>query len=222
MSDTEPYLIHQQMVRIMAEVAPIAKARRNAAQGYSFRGIDDVYQALQAIMAKHGVYSLPTVLEERTEDRQTKGGGALIYRVLKIRYDFYATDGSFVEATVIGEGMDSGDKASNKAMSVADKYCLLQAFKIPTEEPKDPENDSPEPVAKRYVPAPAADAPEVYDARNKAHNNALAAKLKEMGINPDDNKAIAAIMHGRPRTAEALVEALDAFRRPPPDDGVPF
>ncbi len=142
--NSQNQLIHRKMALIMAEVAPIAKERKNTQQGYSFRGVDDVYQALQHIMAKHGVYSLPTVLEDRTEERTTKSGTALIYRVLKILYTFYAEDGSFVQSTVIGEGMDSGDKASNKAMSVADKYCLLQAFKIPTAEPKDPENDSPE------------------------------------------------------------------------------
>lgn len=133
--------IYAQMSKIMAEVSPIAKGRKNTQQGYTFRGVDDVYQALQHIMAKHGVFSLPTVLSDRTELKSTKTGGELIYRILTIRYDFYAEDGSNVSATVIGEGMDSGDKASNKAMSVGDKYALLQAFKIPTDEPKDPEND---------------------------------------------------------------------------------
>lgn len=147
--------IYKQMALIMADIAPIAKERRNQQQGYQFRGIDDVYQAVQQVMAKHGVFSLPTVLEDRTEDRTTKSGSALIYRILKIKYDFYAEDGSSVTAVVIGEGMDSGDKASNKAMSVAEKYCLLQAYKIPTEEPKDPENDSHETAAK---PKPQATA----------------------------------------------------------------
>lgn len=132
----------QSMTAIMAEVGHIGKGRKNAQQGYNFRGVDDVYAALQLVMAKHGVICVPEVLEDRTEDRTTAKGSALIYRVLKIRYTFYADDGSHVSAAVIGEGMDSGDKASNKAMSVAHKYALLQAFMIPTDEPKDPENDS--------------------------------------------------------------------------------
>lgn len=142
-------MIYAAMSNIMAEVGAVAKNRNNTQQHYTFRGVDDVYQALQLIMAKHGVISLPTVIAERTEERTTKTGSALIYRVLTIRYDFYARDGSTVPATVIGEGMDSGDKASNKAMSVADKYALLQAFKVPTAEAKDPENDSPQPAPKR-------------------------------------------------------------------------
>jgi hypothetical protein len=81
------------------------------------------------------------VLSERSEERATKSGGVSIYRVLKIRYRFYADDGSFVDAVVIGEGMDSGDKASNKAMSVAQKYAFIQVFAIPTKEHKDPEHE---------------------------------------------------------------------------------
>jgi hypothetical protein len=134
--------IYGAMARIMAAVGHISKARRNQAQGYSFRGVDDVYQAVQQIMAKEGVICIPRVVEDRTEERNTSKGTALIYRILTIEFDFFADDGSFVTSRMIGEGMDSGDKASNKAMSVAHKYALLQAFCIPTEEAKDPENES--------------------------------------------------------------------------------
>lgn len=168
-------LIYRQIARIMADVDPIAKGRRNTQQGYSFRGIDDVYQALQAILAKHGVFTVPTVLEEHTEDRTTKGGNALIYRVLKIRYTFYAEDGSNFDAVVIGEGMDSGDKATNKAMSVAHKYALLQVFAIPTDDPKDPENDSPEPAphaaAKRPMPPKSAPSKPLPEKKPPAKEN---------------------------------------------------
>ena len=53
---------------------------------------------------------------------------------------------------VIGEGMDSGDKASNKAMSVAHKYAIMQLLSIPTEDAKDPENDNPAPLPKQPAP----------------------------------------------------------------------
>ena len=130
------------IVAVMQDVEHIGKNRQNEAQRYKFRGIDDVYNALHSILAKHGVFSVPTVLEDRHEERLSKSGSANIYRVLKIQYRFFAKDGSFFDAVVIGEGMDSGDKASNKAMAVAHKYALLQVFAIPTEEEKDPEVDS--------------------------------------------------------------------------------
>ena len=141
-------LVHEKIIAVMRDVSAIPKDRNNASQGYKFRGIDDVYSALHDILAKHGLFTLPEVLSERVEDRQTKNGSALIYRVLTIRFTFYAEDGSSLTSTLVGEGMDSGDKASNKAMSVAHKYALLQAFAIPTEDAKDPENDSPEPLPK--------------------------------------------------------------------------
>jgi hypothetical protein len=59
-----------------------------------------------------------------------------------MRFQFFADDGSSVSVTTIGEGMDSGDKSSNKAMSAALKYALVQMFCIPTADDKDSENDS--------------------------------------------------------------------------------
>jgi len=131
--------IYPAMIAVMRDIESIAKGKTNQAQGFKFRGIDDVYNSIHNVMAKNGVFSIPQVLEERTEERKTQRGGNLIYRILKIKYTFYAEDGSNVESIVIGEGMDSGDKASNKAMSIADKYCLLQAFKIPTEDMAEPD-----------------------------------------------------------------------------------
>lgn len=134
-----PGKIYGQMIKVMADVDPIAKDKQG--HGYKFRGIDDVYAALQAILAKHGVFTTSEILSDRSEERTSKQGNATIYRVLKIRYTFWADDGSSVTSEVMGEGMDTSDKASNKAMSVAHKYALLQAFSIPTVDPKDPENE---------------------------------------------------------------------------------
>jgi hypothetical protein len=135
-------MIHEKMIAVMAEVGAIGKDSRNQQQGFNFRGIDTVYNELHDIMAQQGIYTIPEVLEERSEERQTKNGGTLIYRILKIKYTFFAEDGTNVVCVVIGEGMDSGDKAASKAMSIAHKYALLQAFCIPTKEQKDPDAES--------------------------------------------------------------------------------
>ena len=144
--------IFSAMAAIMADIGAIGKDSKNKQQDFMFRGIDAVYNELHGYMAKHKVFSLPEVLENKSEERQSKSGGVLIYRILKMRYRFFADDGSSVEATVIGEGMDSGDKASNKAMAIAHKYCLLQAFCIPTKEGKDPDAESHEVTP--HPPAP--------------------------------------------------------------------
>lgn len=147
---SEP-LIYKQIINVMSDCKAIGKNKKNSMQNYKFRGIDDIYNELQSILAKHGVFSVPHIISERSEERTTKNGGLLLYRILGIEYTFYAEDGSFIKCDVIGEGMDSGDKASNKAMSVAHKYALLQVFCIPTEEPKDPENENPEPAPKQQT-----------------------------------------------------------------------
>ena len=100
--------------------------------------------ALSPILQKNGVFIFPEVLEQVREEHATPKGGRLLYSILKVKFHFMADDGSEVCAVVIGEGMDSGDKASNKAMSVAFKYACFQVFCIPTEEMKDPDADSPE------------------------------------------------------------------------------
>lgn len=150
-------LIHEKIIAVMRDVEPISKDRNNSAQGYKFRGIDDVYAALHNVLAKHGLFTVPEVLTERVEDRTTRNGSALVYRILTIKFTFYAEDGTSVSSVVVGEGMDSGDKASNKAMSVAHKYALLQVFAIPTDDAKDPENESHDVAPKTQTTRSAAE-----------------------------------------------------------------
>ncbi len=140
--------IYEAMAEVMKDVDAIKKGQQNKSQGFKFRGIDDVYNAVHPIFAKHGVFTVPTVLSERTEERQTRNGGNLIYRILTMKYTFYASDGSSVEAVVIGEGMDSGDKGANKGMAIAHKYALLQTLCIPTEDMIDPDSEVQEPSKK--------------------------------------------------------------------------
>lgn len=138
-------MIYKAISDIMNETTVIGKNSKNQQQGFMYRGIDAVMNVFNPLLAKHHVFVVPQVLESTREERQTQRGGNLIYSVLKVKFTFYAEDGSFVEAIVQGEGMDSADKSSNKAMSVAYKYALFQTFCIPTEEMKDPDADSPEP-----------------------------------------------------------------------------
>ena len=142
--------IFQSITKILEEVPAIGKTKTNTIQNFKFRGIDDVMNTFQPLLAKHKVFIVPQVLEQTREERQTSKGGNLIYSICKIKYIFYAEDGSSVEAIVVGEGMDSGDKATNKAMAIAMKYAMFQVFCIPTEEMKDPDSDTP-PESKKVV-----------------------------------------------------------------------
>ena len=135
--------IYKAILDIMKECPAISKDQKNQQQGFSYRGIDVVMNVFQPLLAKHRVFVVPEVLDSKREERQTARGGNLIFTVLKMKYTFYAEDGSHVTAIVQGEGQDSGDKSSNKAMSVAFKYACFQVFCIPTEEMKDPDAETP-------------------------------------------------------------------------------
>lgn len=136
--------------KVMEEVGAIGKNKKNIqGSGFMYRGIDDVMNALNPAMIKNKVFVSPEILEQIREERQTQKGGNLIYSVLKIKYTFYTEDGSSVSATVIGEAFDSGDKATNKAMSIAFKYACFQVFCIPTEEMREPDAEKHEVISKQ-------------------------------------------------------------------------
>lgn len=124
---------------VMSDIGAVGKNSKNQQQGFMFRGIDAVMNALAPALIKNKVFVVPEILEQTREERTNAKGTTLIYSICKIKYTFYAEDGSNVSAIVIGEGMDTGDKATNKAMSIAFKYACFQVFCIPTEEMVDPD-----------------------------------------------------------------------------------
>lgn len=153
---------------IMNEVGSIGKDRKNAQQGYNFRGIDDMYNAIHPLFKEHQVFITSTVLDSKREERQTQKGTGLIYSIVRVKFTFWTVDGSNIESVMEGEGMDSGDKATNKAMSVALKYALMQMFLIPTEElaGMDPDAESHQVKPKTAAAAPAPQQPAIYDDGN--------------------------------------------------------
>ncbi len=137
--------IFEAITKVQSELAKvgISKDHKNKMQGYQFRGIDDVYKALAPLLAKHKLCIIPKVLEREVVERTTKAGGALFYVTVKCDFDFISSeDGSIHTATMYGEAMDSGDKATNKAMSSAYKYVAFQVFCIPTEGDNDADSSS--------------------------------------------------------------------------------
>ena len=143
-----PTGIDEAMMAVMKEVGAIGKnqisGKPDGAYSFKYRGISDVYDAAHAAMVKAGVYMLPEVLSREREERTTSKGGAMIYTFLTVRYKFMARDGSFRECVVCGEGMDSGDKSSNKALAAAHKYAITQSLVIPYSEMVDGDAEMPE------------------------------------------------------------------------------
>ena len=145
--------IYEAISRCMEEIGAVGKDAVNKQQGFKYRGIDAVMNAINPALVKNHVFIVPEVLDQQRQERTTNKGAVLIYSICRIKYTFYAEDGSFIEAVTVGEGMDSGDKATNKAMAIAFKYACFQVFCIPTKEMKDPDEETPDPVKPQFTPA---------------------------------------------------------------------
>ena len=185
--------VYEGIAAVMAEMAQtgIDKSRKNQQQGYSFRGIDDVYAALAPVLSRHKLCILPRVTNRDAIERPTKNGGLMIYTILTVEFDIVsAEDGSKHTVCTVGEASDSGDKSSNKAMSAAYKYMAFQAFCIPlTGEDNDADLHSPEFVAKPSKAVQLAaqsvtewKSPSAYQAKKDGKGeryNALKAELQE-------------------------------------------
>jgi len=148
--------IAQALNEVMKAVGGIAKKDRNQAQGFNFRGIDSVVNAVSPQLQKFGVVVVPSV-EDYSYDTVEIGRNrtAMGHVKVKVTYTFIGANGDAIKTTVVGEAMDSGDKATAKAMSVAFRTALLQALCLPTDEP-DPDATSYERSSADDVLAPSA------------------------------------------------------------------
>jgi ERF superfamily protein len=153
--------IYGLMAQVLANLPAVGKDQVNSQQGFAFRGIDDVMNALNPVLSKHGVFFVPAVEERIAETRMTRNNTTLWTVHLKIRYTFFAPDGSSVEATMWGEGTDVADKATSKAASMAMKYALFQVFAISNEEMNQEDGDRGGEESSLAVAPVAAEAPKV-------------------------------------------------------------
>jgi len=134
--------IYKQINAIMNDLGAIAKDRKNTYQEYAFRGIEDFYNSIHPELSAKGVFIVTQVIDKISETHQK--GDKISFRVmLNVNHKFYADDGSFIEVITSGEGIDTSDKATSKALSMAMKYAFIQTFSIPTTDISDPERDSP-------------------------------------------------------------------------------
>lgn len=134
--------IFKALVEVMNDVGAVRKAEFNSHQKFSFRGIDAVINAVSPAFRKHGVFCVPTVISSEYESVQVGQNRTVMgHARVMVTYTFHASDGSSVAATVSAESMDSGDKATAKAMSVAYRTALLQTLCLPTDE-ADPDADT--------------------------------------------------------------------------------
>lgn len=200
--ETKP-TVYAAIAAVIADLAKtgIAKDQVNQGQRFKFRGIDDVYNALAPLLAKHKLIVLPRVTSREATQRESKGGGVLFHTVLGVEYDFVsAEDGSKHTVAVVGEAMDSGDKSISKALSIAYKYAAFQAFCIPTEGDHDPDAQTHE--VKR-------DEPRISKAQAQAFFDAAKAK----GLPPEEIKALVKRVAGVESSAQIPAAIYDVLMR---------
>ena len=177
MSAVESPLIYPAMNRVMQDISAVGKSQENQQQHYKFRGIDDMVNAAHPVLAKHGVFCAPEVLQRIEQRFERTSEGSQGQRVvvwthvaLEVRFVFYALDGSSVQAITWGEGLDNSDKATNKAMSGAWKYALITILAVPTVDVDDADKTSPPvpsgppqsfTIARRIEPVPVLPSPDI-------------------------------------------------------------
>lgn len=128
--------VYQAIAAVSAQLAKdgIGKSRENKTQGFKFRGIDETLNALAPVLSANGLVVLPRMMTRQITERESRNGGVLFSVVVEAEFDFVsAEDGTTHTVRTFGEAMDSGDKATNKAMSIAYKYAAFLAFCIPVE-----------------------------------------------------------------------------------------
>lgn len=190
--------VYEAINAVMDDVRAVGKNDRNNQQNFNFRGIDAVVNALSPVMRKHGLTVRPSnVLSIEHIPFTAKSGGAGVSCRVVIEYTFTDIKGDSCTSIVAAEANDYGDKSTPKAMSVAFRTCLLQAFALPTTE-TDPDAESYEhgekPMATSggtrqmtRTPAPSADVKAAWQAKieergTKAELKALWQEAKAEGV----------------------------------------
>lgn len=146
--------LHEALSKAIADCGEgVSKDKK--AQGYNFRGIDQVLNFLNPIMARHQLALVPhNIVDAEVIERQTRNGGAMYFARAKIMFRLYHASGEELPVMVWSEASDVSDKALNKVMSVAWKYAAIQTFCIPVEDVAD-ENPNREDMAPtRPLPPP--------------------------------------------------------------------
>lgn len=131
----------QALSAVMEGVRAVHKDDRNDSQGFNFRGIDAVVNAVGPELRRQGVVVLPRLLSSTAGSFQTRSGTTMHTVAVEVEFTFVGPAGDTLSGSAPGEAADAGDKATPKAMSVAFRTFLLQALCIPTDEP-DPDASS--------------------------------------------------------------------------------
>lgn len=147
--DIKKLNIYEKMSAITNELGVVAKNLNvDMGKGKSYKAVQekDVLDAVKPIEEKYRVYSYPKerkVIDNGILEKETQYGiSKNMYLRIETTYEFVNIDNpeEKIQMTSYADGIDSGDKATGKAMTYSDKYSLLKAYKIATGD--DPDKDA--------------------------------------------------------------------------------
>lgn len=179
--------IFQRMLAATSEINRVAKNLKvdiSKSQSYKAVAESDVLEAVKPIEEKYGIYSYPISRKIIKDEAYTttseydgrKSEKTTFFMRLETVYRFVNTDNpeEHIDITTYGDGVDTQDKAPGKAMTYADKYALLKAYKIQTGD--DPDANPSGNLGKKKFEKPTAE---------------QLAQAEELGINLDGLAAYA-------------------------------
>lgn len=202
-TDAEQVPVHVAWARVMADVQSISKGDERSDVGgrYMFRGVDRVVNAVGPALRRHGVLVLPArIVEKEYTETKTSGGKAMQDCTVTVEWMIVGPGGDLLPPVQsVGQANDTGDKATAKAMSVAQRVLFLTSLQIPTQ---DPDVDRGHERGERPLPKPADYRDEILDPstsvgrlraiRAELHQHNLAARtvVNEVG----DDEALGAMV----------------------------
>lgn len=146
---TEKISAAESIARTLQKVKSVGKDSRNQQQGFNYRGIDAVMNAVHPVLAEVGGFIVGEVLEQEADSFTSAKGAAGTWVRLRVKYSWHGTDGGEpISGVVSSEANDFADKATAKAWSVALRTFLLQTLLLPTDDP-DPDQSYIEGAAPR-------------------------------------------------------------------------
>lgn len=174
--DPEMIPVHLAWLRVRREIRAIGKGEEYNERGtrYNFRGTDTVVQYFGPVTIKHGVNVLPFKTETSYGSKQTKSGGTMRECSVTVTWHIIGPKGDVLVTQTAGEALDTSDKSTTKAQTVALRNLLLNGGLIPTGE-RDPDADRIE----RGIEAPARSAESYRD--EILDKKTSAARIQQIG-----------------------------------------
>lgn len=163
--DIKKLNIYEKLSMITEEIGVVEKGLKvqvNKTSSYKAVSERDVLDAVKPIEKKYRVYSYPfkrEVIDRDTLVKESEYNGNItrtntLFMRIETTYRFVNIDNpsEYTETTVYGDGLDTGDKAPGKAMTYADKYALMKAYKLSTGDDPDKEASPEKGYSKKSEP----------------------------------------------------------------------